>query len=109
MNDPLPTSNERKTIASVTLLLLENRDGVRYCDTISAIDEAKMTPYDVAKFQFHCFHWFAAMHEILVRKMVHENAMVEDALRKHEGELRQLNERLKALSRPNVPQDATTE
>ncbi len=45
-----------------------------------------MTPYDTAKLQFHCFHWFAALHEILVRKLVCENGQVREQLVKHQEE-----------------------
>jgi hypothetical protein len=88
MSDLPTTAEGRKIIASVTLLLVENRDRVRYCDTISSIDESKMTPSDAAKFQFHCFHWFAAMQEIVIRKLVREDEVLHDELRKHAEELR---------------------
>ena len=97
MGDPLSAIADRKIIASVTLVLVENRDGVRYCDTISSIDESKMTPCDVAKFQFHCFHWFAAMHEIVIRKLIHEDDLLRDELRQHASELREVNVQIKAF------------
>jgi hypothetical protein len=94
MNDPNP-HEKRKTIASVTLLLVENSDGVRFCDTVSAMDESQMSPYDVAKFQFHCFHWFAALHEILIRKLVYQDDIAKEKLQRQADELKQIKERLK--------------
>lgn len=93
MNDPNTVQEKRKIIASVTLLLVENRDGVRFCDTNSSMDESQMSPYDVAKFQFHCFHWFAALHEILVRKLVCQHEAARKELQRQADELKQINKR----------------
>ena len=88
-------NDNRKTIVSVTLLLVENHDGVRFCDTVSSMDESQMSPGDVAKFQFHCFHWFAAFHEMLIRKLVNADDATREELRKQAEEIKQINERLK--------------
>ena len=89
---------QTKIIASVTLRLVENRGGVRYCDTVSSLDESAMTPYDVAKFQFHCFHCFAALHEIVIRKLVHANGQACEQLNKHQAEIDQLLKQLNSAS-----------
>ena len=97
MNEQLSTNPRGKSIASVTLLLVENQDGVRFCDTVSSMDETLMTAYDVVKFQFHCLHWTAALHEILVRKLVHQGEVAKSELQNQADELKSLKERLKAL------------
>ena len=88
-------NDDRKTIVSVTLQLIETRDGVRFCDTVSSLDESVMSPGDVAKFQFHCFHWFAAFHEILIRKLANADGAMQNELRKQAEELKHIRTRLK--------------
>lgn len=87
-------NEERRTIVSVTLLLVENRDGVRFCDTVSSMDESQLTVGDLAKFQFHCFHWFAAFHEILVRKLASADEATRNELQKQAEEMKRISERL---------------
>lgn len=109
MSDQLKTSEKRKIIASVTLLLVENREGVRYCDTVSSLDESTMTPYDTAKFQFHCVHWFAALHQIVVRKLVHQNDVLVNELKNHAEALKQIEQRLDQANSGTCPFGGETE
>ena len=104
MKDPFAPIDTCKNIASVTVKLLETRDGVRYCDTNSVFDETQMPTDDIAKFQFHCLHWFAAMQQLLVLKLGYQHDRVQQELRRQADELKLVNLRVQALGeKPPTP------
>jgi len=76
-------SESREAIATLTFVLIENRDGVRTCEVSSAVDEAKLTPSDAAKMQHKLIGWHTYFLAVFLRK-------IESHLDRHECAIKDL-------------------